>query len=163
MFGYNNYNPNPVAYQMQANQNRINDLQQYGYGGYPQYQQQNTQPQVQTLKGRPVSSLDEAKASMIDLDGSLFVFPDIANGKIYTKQIMLDGTADFRIYSLEQNNNPMQVVQEPQQAQQTVEGDYVLRKDFDRTVKRLEKRIEVLKEGITHEQGTGNVQLSDEK
>lgn len=160
MYGYNGYNPNPVAYQMQANQNRI--LQQYGYGSYPQYQQ-NTQQQIETLKGRPVSSLDEAKASMIDLDGSLFVFPDIANGKIYTKQIMLDGTADFRIYNLEQNNNPMQVTQEPQQTQQIAERDYVLRKDFDRTVKRLEKRIEVLKEGIAHEQGTGNVQLSNEK
>lgn len=162
MFGYNGYNPNPVAYQMQANQNRINDLQQYGYGGYPQYQQ-NTQQQVQTLKGRPVSSLDEAKASMIDLDGSLFVFPDIANGKIYTKQIMLDGTADFRIYSLDQNNNPMQAAQETQQTQQAVEGGYVFRKDFDRIVKRLEKKIEALKEGAVYEQGTGNVQSGNEK
>lgn len=160
MFGYNGYNPNPVAYQMQANQNRI--LQQYGYGSYPQYQQ-NTQQQAQTLNGRPVSSLDEAKASMIDLDGSLFVFPDIANGKIYTKQIMLDGTADFRIYSLDQDNNSMQVVKEPQQTQQAVEVDYVLRKDFDRIVKRLEKKIEALKEGAIYEQSTSNVQSGNEK
>lgn len=48
------------------------------------------QSQTQMIKGRPVSSYDEAKASMIDLDGSLFVFTDIANGCIYTKQILLE-------------------------------------------------------------------------
>lgn len=99
MYGVNN------SIQQQLAQNRMNQLetqynnmfpQQYMQQPMqmqqqmqvPQYQQQN----VQTLKGRPVSNVDEAKASMIDLDGSLFVFPDVANGCIYTKQIMLDGT-----------------------------------------------------------------------
>jgi hypothetical protein len=35
----------------------------------------------------------------IDLDGSLWVFPNVANGKIYTKQINNDGTASFKIYT----------------------------------------------------------------
>jgi hypothetical protein len=37
------------------------------------------------LKGRPVASLDEAKATSIDFDGSVFYFPDLANRRIYTK------------------------------------------------------------------------------
>ena len=156
MFGYNNY----PAYQMQANQNRINDLQQQQYGTYQTYQMQQVQPQQnQIIKGRPVSSYEEAKASMIDLDGSLFVFPDIANKRIYTKQIMLDGTADFRVYSLvpEQNNVH-------QTEGNTNSNEYVLKKDFDNTVSQLLKQIESLKGGMTNEwESTGNVESSNEK
>ena len=52
------------------------------------------------IKGRPVVSIDEARASQIDLDGSLFVFPDLGNKKIYTKQINIDGTATFNVFEL---------------------------------------------------------------
>lgn len=52
------------------------------------------------LKGRPVVSIDEARASQIDLDGSLYVFPDLNNKRIYTKQINLDGTATFNVFEL---------------------------------------------------------------
>ena len=52
----------------------------------------------QFLKCRPVSSKEEAIAYQIDLDGSLWVFTDIGNGKIYTKQINNDGTATFKIF-----------------------------------------------------------------
>jgi hypothetical protein len=44
-----------------------------------------TMPQTNYIKGRPVVSIDEARASQIDLDGSLYVFPDLGNKKIYTK------------------------------------------------------------------------------
>ena len=54
------------------------------------------------LKGRPVTSFDEAKASSIDFDGSVFYFPDLANGKIYTKQINLDGTATLSVYAIQE-------------------------------------------------------------
>ena len=61
-----------------------------------------TMPLVQQnfIKGRPVVSIDEARASQIDLDGSLYVFPDLGNKKIYTKQINLDGTASFNVFEL---------------------------------------------------------------
>lgn len=52
----------------------------------------------QFLKCRPVSSKDEARAFQIDLDGSLWVFTDLGNGKIYTKQVNNDGTAAFKTY-----------------------------------------------------------------
>lgn len=71
--------------------------------GYSQPQPGYAQtPQTQVLiKGRPVSNEEEANAAMIDFDGSLFVFPDRAHGKIYTKQLGLDGNIVFCKYSLD--------------------------------------------------------------
>lgn len=60
----------------------------------------NPQPQIM-IKGRPVSNEEEANAAMIDYDGSLFIFPDKAHGKIYTKQLGMDGNILFQKYSLE--------------------------------------------------------------
>ena len=71
---------------------------------------QQQQPQQfnynQFLKCRPVSSKEEAKASQIDLDGTLWVFTDVGNKSIYTKQINNDGTASFKIYEEVQEEIP---------------------------------------------------------
>lgn len=86
----------------------------YGYGMPQMYQRPMSMPveptqaqpapqylvQQNLIKGRPVVSIDEARAAQIDLDGSLYVFPDIGNKKIYTKQINLDGTATFNVFEL---------------------------------------------------------------
>lgn len=95
---------------------------QYGYyqRGVPVMQEaQNPMPmqgaptftppsfqQMNYIKGRPVVSIDEARASQIDLDGSLYVFPDLSNKKIYTKQINMDGTASFNIFELAVPSEP---------------------------------------------------------
>lgn len=79
------------------------------------------QPQQQMLKGRPVSSVDEARAAQIDYDGSLFIFPDITGKKIYTRQVMLDGTSMFNTYSLDESVD----------AKKT---PYVMRDEFENTV-----------------------------
>lgn len=98
----------------------------YGYNAnpyYPQAQRLNYFEQQQRasfggLKGRPVASVEEARASMIDFDGSVFYFPDLANHKIYTKQINLDGTSSLYVYEQIDNsqamnqNNPSYVSQE---------------------------------------------------
>lgn len=77
---------------------------------YPQYAQNYPQSspsngyggaQLPMVKGRPVSNEEEANAAMIDFDGSLFVFPDKAHNKIYTKQLGLDGNIVFCKYSLD--------------------------------------------------------------
>lgn len=98
--GYNNpYNYNPMYNQQQ----RLLQMENQMYvPQQPQVLQQNNN----LIKGRPVTCLDEAKASMIDLDGSVFVFPDLSNGKIYTKQIGNDGLPMFNIYTrvLESSN-----------------------------------------------------------
>ena len=144
MYGVNN------SIQQQLAQNRMNQLetqynnmfpQQYMQQPMqsmqmqqqmqvPQYQQQN----VQTLKGRPVSNIDEAKASMIDLDGSLFVFPDVANGCIYTKQIMLDGTAEFKTYKIVGEQKPKQI-----------NDEYVLRSEFQKQLQCINAELKRLR------------------
>lgn len=52
------------------------------------------------LKGRPVTSIDEVRATPIDFDGSIFYFPDLTNNRIYTKQINMDGTPSFKVYEM---------------------------------------------------------------
>ena len=103
---------------------------------YPQQQQYAasvpyTQPQVQTqgLKGRPVSSIEEVRAAQIDFDGSLFVFPDIANKRIYTKQINLDGTASLNVYELKEMVIPKNDV------------DYVTKQEFEEVIKELNAAV----------------------
>jgi hypothetical protein len=49
---------------------------------------------------RPVSSIEEVRACPIDFDGSVFYFTDVANKRIYTKQINLDGTVAINLYEL---------------------------------------------------------------
>lgn len=131
MYGYNNYYQSP--YQSQYGQ----QVQPQGYAQLP-YQQQAVQ---QYIKGRPVSSAEEAKASMIDLDGSLFVFPDVKNKLIYTKQIMLDGTAEFHTYRL------VPETKQNAQEQNTMNNQYVLDSDFRAVVGELNRKIELLRNG----------------
>lgn len=132
--------------------------QQYeSYGAYQPgvYQSQQAMPMQQVqgasggaIKGRPVSSEEEARASMIDLDGSLFVFTDVAHHRIYTKQILLDGSADFKTYVL--------MEQVPVQNQEQGNMDYVLRDDFNSTVKQINTKINKITkmvEGMTYESG----------
>ena len=88
--------------------------QNYGYQqpyqvGRPTYT--NNAMTFSGLKGRPVASFEEARASMIEFDGSIFYFPDLANKCIYTKQINMDGTALINVYELKEI--PIQQEQAP--------------------------------------------------
>ena len=115
---YNNFQTNPYmpyGYQQKPTFNMPN----YNVA-VPSYGLETGLPQ-NYLKCRPVSSIEEARAAQIDLDGSLFVFPDIANQKIYTKQINPDGTASLNIYSLSKDVPPA----EPQ---------YVTREELESTL-----------------------------
>ena len=111
--------------------------QNYGYNqqqqGFMRPQmsvQQNVTPQAMPigLKGRPVSSIEEARASLVDFDGSVFYFPDLANKKIYTKQINMDGTASLNMYELKE----IPVVNTSIDAQQ-----YVTRQEFESAINSL--------------------------
>ena len=86
------------------------EAQTQGYTATPSMYQAQYVPQQNYIKGRPVVSIDEARASQIDLDGSLYVFPDLNNKKIYTKQINLDGTASFNVFELAA---PVEATQQP--------------------------------------------------
>ncbi len=81
----------------------------------PYVQNQQVQfPQQQNLSIRRVSSIEEAKAAMIDPLGTYF-FVDTGTGKIYMKQIKNDGAAEFYIFGVEnvpensskENENPL--------------------------------------------------------
>ena len=107
------------------------------YNYYTQSQMRQQQPQPQTyayvgLKGRPVSSLEEARVQSIDFDGSVFYFPDIANKRIYTKQINLDGTASLNMYELKEI--PVPVVQSS--------VDYITREEFESAIEQINNSLE---------------------
>ena len=125
------------------------------YNYYPQQTQQQvrpvmTQPAYQSymqpgqlpmsLKGRLVSSLEEARASSIDFDGSVFYFPDLANKRIYTKQINIDGTASLYVYELRE----LPIENETSSFVPSVEK-FVTREEFERVleyIKTLQKPTE---------------------
>lgn len=109
------------------------------YNYYPPRQQQQMQPQQPQpqippfLKGRPVSSLEEVRAIPIDFDGSVFYFPDIANRRIYTKQINLDGTALINMYEFK----PIPVAQES--TSNTNTDTFVTREEFEETMSKIKE------------------------
>ena len=72
------------------------------------YYSQTQRPPVAYLKGRPVQSLEEAQAQVIDFDGSIFFFPDLVNNKIYTKQLNMDGTVSFKMYEFKEMPMPQE-------------------------------------------------------
>ena len=103
-------------------------MYQQSYNYYPNVysmQQQQTRLNQPLLKGRPVSSIDEVKAAPVDFDGSIFYFPDLANNRIYSKQINLDGTASLNVYELRE-----MPLEKP-----TV--DFVTRQEFQEVIQQL--------------------------
>jgi hypothetical protein len=116
-------------------------------------QQQQIQPQYPAavagqsyIKGRPVVSIEEARASQIDLDGSLFVFTDIGNKKIYTKQINLDGTATLNTYSLVENVAPSE--------------SYVTKTELESAITALREEME---KGKEKNESTGDIKKPTSK
>lgn len=84
----------------------------------------NQQPIPQV---RPVSSIEEVKASQIDFDGSVFYFPDVANKKIYTKSINMDGTVNISMYELSQIK-----------ANQSMDSScYITREEFEQVINKM--------------------------
>lgn len=109
----------------------------------PVMTQQSYQPYVQSgqlptgLKGRLVSSLEEARATSIDFDGSVFYFPDLANKRIYTKQINIDGTASLYVYELRE----MPVQKEDSGFVPSVEK-FVTREEFERVLAQFQQLLQ---------------------
>lgn len=109
---YNNNN----SFQNYSNNNQNNFLN-------TQQQQQNNQ--YQFLKGCPVSSKEEARAARIDLDGSVWVFTDFGNNKIYTKQISNDGIAVFKTFELVNDETPC------------TSTEYVTKEEFNKVIQTI--------------------------
>ena len=106
-----------------------NMLMNLPYNNGSNYMAQGSNSPNQFLKCRPVSSKDEARAYQIDLDGSLWVFTDVGNGKIYTKQVNNDGTATFKTYAFTQDENPYA-------------STYVTKEEFNKVIQTLMATIQ---------------------
>lgn len=115
----------PIQFPYGNNNMLLSNTNPYNaYMGRP-IDSQNLLSNNQFLKCRPVSSKEEARAFQIDLDGSLWVFTDLGNGKIYTKQVNNDGTAAFRTYAFVEDENPYG------------SNQYVTKEEFNKVIQAL--------------------------
>ena len=140
--GGNMYPVNEYGYN--AAQDRLNMMeQQRGYNTQNQNMRNSNQVQMQVFKGRPVSNFYEANASLIDLDGSLHIFPDFPNNRIYTKKITLDGTAELKTYAL--TDNPVEELsvgqKNDQRTNNNMSAEYIGRSEFESHMKALDERM----------------------
>jgi hypothetical protein len=89
---------------------RFNSNPGYSQDAINAYLSQQMQPaqqiQANFFKGRPVASIDEARAAQIDFDGSLYIFTDLGKGKIYTKQFNPDGTVTLNTFAIFEEKEP---------------------------------------------------------
>ena len=107
--------------------------QAYMQQNRPAYAVPTPEPQLFLgIKGRPVASIEEARATSIDFDGSIFYFPDLANRKIYTKQINMDGTASLNVYELK----------EIPTAIETDISNYITRAEFEKAIAQLKNTLQ---------------------
>ena len=81
-----------------------------------------------------MASLDEVRATSIDFDGSIFYFPDIANRRIYTKQINMDGTANLLMYELKE------IPREKEEQIPSME-QFVTKDEFERVLAELRQSL----------------------
>ena len=91
-----------------------------------------SQQQYMGIKGRPIASIEEARASIIDFDGSIFYFPDLANKRIYTKQINVDGTAILNMYELKEI--PIE--------QEITPNQFITREEFETVINQLRAAVQ---------------------
>ena len=149
MYG-NYYNPYGATQQMQQRLANLQQQQQMYQQPMPAMMppaQPNAYQPVQQIKGRPVTSIEEARAAQVDLDGTSTYFPAPAEGKIYEKLIGLDGLPIFRVYQI--NNSQKQ----PAYAEQNIVDRLVERVD------RLEKQIG----GMNHEPDADNGNVTEQR
>ena len=122
-----NYMP---QYQQIPQQNNIYGQQR------PAYQTSTNSWNNSAIRIRPVSSIEEVRASAIDFDGSVFYFPDLANKKIYTKFINLDGTASINMYELKE------IPAAPTVENQINSQNYITRQEFDDVINQLKTALQ---------------------
>lgn len=133
---------------MAAYQQRMMEMQRAGYNPPPQYQpvtappplgyrydqMQQVAPQMPIPKIRIVTSVEEARAAQVDLDGTPTFFRSPAEGKIYEKSIGLDGLPVFNTYQRAELSTP----QQQQNATAVVYADSKTVQDLQARVTQLE-------------------------
>lgn len=133
MYG-NYYNPYGATQQMQQRLANLQQQQQMYQQPMPTMippAQPNAYQPIQQIKGRPVTSIEEARAAQVDLDGTSTYFPAPAEGKIYEKLIGMDGLPIFRVYQLQQDGG----------TQVSVYADNNMVLALQRRIEKLEEQI----------------------
>ena len=139
MYQPNYLNPQPMNNPMLSQQQRLLQLeQQQNMMNNNIMSSSYQQPQGIYLKGRAVTGIEEVRGTIIDQDGSLFIFPDIGHNKIYTKQINIDGTATINSFALEKT--PVQTEQKYVEVEQMNK----IINSFNQQIQVLQQRIEEL-------------------
>ena len=95
---YNNYMAN--RWQPQQQMGLSPQLMQQQQQMLQQQFSQVPQQQMLGLKGRLVSSIEEVKATPVDMDGSETYFPHPASNSIFTKSIDMNGNQVIHRYVL---------------------------------------------------------------
>lgn len=150
--GVNNLPPWGFRAPMQVGQPMVSQpMQSISQNGIPNTLQPG-QPKGIVLTALPVTSIDEAKAAMVT-DGNMYVFVNVSQGEIYTKQFnLVTGTSDFYTYKL---YKPTEVAQ----------SNFVTLEDlkkYDDTLDKLSKEIEGLKGGMANAKfGTNSSSFSN--
>lgn len=126
------YNTQPNQYQIPTPGGGYRQIQTPSYPGW----NNNQNVPIQQPLIRPVTSLEEVRACPIDFDGSVFYFTDVANKRIYTKQIGMDGSAIINLYE-QKEIQPVAI---------SANNNYVTKEEFEQTIRQLiEKYEKVLK------------------
>lgn len=131
-----------------GNQPQSSSLYNYFNNGLNNSMNLQNNNQYQFLKCRPVSSKEEARAAQIDFDGSLWVFTDVGNEKIYTKQIMNDGTATFKTYAFVKDENPYSST------------EFVTKDEFNKVIQSLLAAIPNLQQDVPSQAKEQKTQLN---
>lgn len=131
-----------MAYNTQPNQYQIpTPGGGYRQPSYPNWNN-NQSISVQYPVIRPVTSLEEVKACPIEFDGSIFYFTDVANKRIYTKQIGMDGSAIINLYE-QKEIQPVAV---------SANNNYVTKEEFEQTIRQLIEKYEKILKADSPEQ-----------
>ena len=144
MYQPNYLNPQPMNNPMLSQQQRLLQLeQQQNMMNNNIMSSSYQQTQGIYLKGRAVTGIEEVRGTIIDQDGSLFIFPDIGHNKIYTKQINIDGTATINSFALEKT--PVQTEQKYVEVEQMNK----IINDFNQQIQILQQKVEELSSAET--------------
>lgn len=100
-----------------------------------------------------VSSIDQVKAYMADPLGTMSLFMDNKQSKIYTKQINNEGEEELKMYSLEAIPTPV-----PE-----VTAEYVNKNTFDQFSQSVQSEINSLREVINNARGPENTPSPETK
>lgn len=134
------YGLNPYQPQMQQMQPQMQQMQPYQQ---PQMQPMTPQPQSMNMQQPintnassviPVGGIEEVKAYPTDFSGATTYFTDIANNKIYTKQLELNGASSIKVYKLDKT--PSSNLQEDKEGVSTEEY-----KTLTKRVEEMENKI----------------------